>query len=457
MSNIGKKIKTAGSNIINSNIHINNKNQNNSKNISIYSNSNINKSSISNVNNKTKQKPKPSTCNPNQRERNIILMQEPSGIQGGGLWCQAPRKKLEEEEKPYVSIIPQIKEETKLLFDTEKMIDKKLIDNLRAQISELSSRLNEKIKNYTDAQFRAERAENLNKIIEEDLKSKNEELKTYKESSIEMQQDIESLNEALNSAKKEISRLQNELNEECAKNKELNNKLSELLIDKDKDKYLNNDEVTKLQKRIAQLIDEKENLMKVIHSKNDNYNNKFNEENLNQQLRDKDKILKSMEITMNKALAENLELKKKLAQEEQTKAQLNNIITKKNNINEELKTQVEAMKICVGNNLQEAKWNKSKMNQKDSNIKMMKDKLAQKDEEIQKLNKKIENLNKKLKNKKNGTNETKEVNDANEVVHQNPDNSKEVLIPVKAKPQLFGPDPKDFDYQDPDLEKDIFG
>ena len=335
MSNIGKKIKTAGSNIINSNIHINNKNQNNSKNISIYSNSNINKSSISNVNNKTKQKPKPSTCNPNQRERNIILMQEPSGIQGGGLWCQAPRKKVEEEEKPYVSIIPQIKEETKLLFDTEKMIDKKLIDNLRAQISELSSRLNEKIKNYTDAQFRAERAENLNKIIEEDLKSKNEELKTYKDSSIEMQQDIESLNEALNSAKKEISRLQNELNEECAKNKELNNKLSELLIDKDKDKYLNNDEVTKLQKRIAQLIDEKENLMKVIHSKNDNYNNKLNEENLNQQLRDKDKILKSMEITMNKALAENLELKKKLAQEEQTKAQLNNIITKKNNINED--------------------------------------------------------------------------------------------------------------------------
>lgn len=126
-------------------------------------------------------------------------------------------------------------------------------------------------------------------------------------------------------------------------------------------------------------------------------------------------------------------------------------------INEELKTQVEAMKICVGNNLQEAKWNKSKMNQKDSNIKMMKDKLAQKDEEIQKLNKKIENLNKKLKIKKNGINEIKEVTDINEVVHQNPDNSKEVLIQVKAKPQLFGPDSNDFDYQDPDLEKDIFG
>ena len=45
------------------------------------------------------------------------------------------------------------------------------------------------------------------------------------------------------------------------------------------------------------------------------------------------------------------------------------------------------MKICVDNNLQKEKWNKSKINQKDLNIKLMKDKLAQKDEEIQKLNK----------------------------------------------------------------------
>ena len=37
------------------------------------------------------------------------------------------------------------------------------------------------------------------------------------------------------------------------------------------------------------------------------------------------------------------------------------------------------------------------------------------------------------------------------------DGSKEIIIPVKAKPFLFGPEPSDFDYVDQDLEKDIFG
>ena len=51
-------------------------------------------------------------------------------------------------------------------------------------------------------------------------------------------------------------------------------------------------------------------------------------------------------------------------------------------INDELEIQIEAMKVCFDNNLQK-KWNKSKINQKNSNIKLMKDKLTQKDEEMQ--------------------------------------------------------------------------
>ena len=137
-------------------------------------------------------------------------MKDSTGIQGSDLWCQAPKKKIIEEEKPYISIIPQIREETKYIFDTEKIVDKRLIENLKSQISDLSNQLNEKISKYTDAQFRAEWAENLKKMLEEELKLKNEELQSYKESSIEMQQDIESLNGALNNAKKEISLLQND-------------------------------------------------------------------------------------------------------------------------------------------------------------------------------------------------------------------------------------------------------
>ena len=446
MSNKGKKIKIAGSTIINQNINIKDK-QYNIKNINISQNNNeFNKNSNSKINNRIKLKQKPLTSNINQRERNIILMQDSNGIQGSGLWCQASNKKLKEEEKPYISIIPQIKEETKFLFDTEKIIDKRLIENLKSQVSDLTCQLNEKIVKYSDAEFRAERAENLKKILEEELKSKNEELKSYKESSIEMQQDIESLNEALNNTKKEIYRLQNELNEECSKNKELNEKLTEFLINKDKNNYYNNDEISKLKKIIEQLSNEKEKLLKVIKNNGDNFDNGFTE------LRDKEKILKTMEIAMNKALNENLELKKRLSQEEQNKSQLNNIISKKNNINEELKTQIEAMKICVDTNLQKEKWNKNKISQKESNIKLIKDKLAQKDEEILKLNRKIEFLNKKLKNKKNiNNNSQNEINDNIE----NSNNSKEILIPIKAKPQLFGPEINNYDYQDPDLEKDI--
>ena len=452
MSNKGKKIKIAGSTIINQNINIKDK-QYNIKNININQSDNeFNKNWNSKISNRIRHKQKPLTSNINQRERNIILMQDSNGIQGSGLRCQASNKKSKEEEKPYISIIPQIKEETKFLFDTEKIIDKRLIENLKSQVSDLTCQLNEKIVKYSDAEFRAERAENLKKILEEELKSKNEELKSYKESSIEMQQDIESLNEALNNTKKEIYRLQNELNEECSKNKELNEKLTEFLINKDKNSYYNNDELSKLKKIIEQLSNENENLLKVIKNNGDNFDNGFTEENYKQQLRDKEKILKTMEITMNKALNENLELKKKLTQEEQNKSQLNNIISKKNNINDELKTQIEAMKICVDTNLQKEKWNKSKISQKESNIKLMKDKLAQKDEEILKLNKKIDFLNKKLKNKKIINNNSQ--NEINDNI-QNSNNSKEILVPIKAKPQLFGPEINNYDYQDPDLEKDI--
>ena len=451
MSNIGKKIKTAGSTIVNPNIHISTKPLNNRKSINIYPMNNIKNNNINNNNNnKIKPKPKPLTSNLNQRERNIILMKDSSGVQGSGLWCQASKKAIIEEEKPYISIIPQIREETKYIFDTEKIIDKRLIENLKSQISDLSNQLNEKISKYTDSEFRAECSDNLKKMLEEELKFKNEELKSYKESSIEMQQDIESLNGALNNAKKEISRLQSELNEECTKNKELNNKLTELLINKDKNNSLNNDEINKLHKIIEQLNTEKEKLLNNGNNNNngDYCNNGFNEENYKQQLRDKDKILKAMEIAMNKALNENLELKKKLAQEEQNKNLLNNIINKKNNINDELKIQIDAMKVCVDNNLQKEKWNKSKISQKDNNIKLMKDKLAQKDEEIQKLNKKIEFLNKKLKNKKNSNISLNDISNDN-LQNQNGNSSKEILIPVKAKPQLFGLENNNFDYQDP--------
>ena len=454
-SNSHKKIKTAGNNIIKNTTNIPNPRK--SKKISLPPNPQTNS------NNSKQKKKSPLTPSINQREKNILLMQDPSGIAGNGLWCQIPKKI---EDKPYESIIPKIKAENQLLLDPEKAADKKLITELKNQIRDLSLKLQEVTLKYSDAEFRAQRAENLQKITNEELQSKKDEFNDIHENAMNMENNVESLNEALNSAKKEINRLQQELNNESEINKKLNEQIEQLLKEKDKNNHFTNEEQIKLQNTIKQLNTEKENLLKIIQTKVNSEAN-LNIENLSSKLKEKERILKAMEITMNKALNENAELKRRLSLEENNKVQLNNIIAKKNQNCEELKSQLESMKSYVNSNLKEVEWNKSKVNQKESNIKLMKEKLKSKDEEIKNLNNKIAFLNKKLKNKKeinNNNNINNEENNKNDnliknqqKVINNEDGSKEIIIPVKAKPFLFGPEPADFEYEDKDLEKDIFG
>ena len=453
-SNNHKKIKTAGNNIIKNTTNVHNPRK--SKNISLSNNPQTNP-------NIPKQKKKsPLTPSINQREKNILLMQDPSGIAGNGLWCQIPKKI---EDKPYESIIPKIKAENQLLLDPEKAADKKLITELKNQIRDLSLKLQDVTLKYSDAEFRAQRAENLQKITNEELQSKKDEFNDIHENAMNMENNVESLNEALNSAKKEITRLQQELNNETEINKKLNEQIEQLLKEKDKNNHFTSEEQIKMQNTIKQLNTEKENLLKIIQTKVNSEAN-LNIENLSSKLKEKERILKAMEITMNKALNENAELKRRLNLEENNKVQLNNIIAKKNQNCEELKSQLESMKSYVNSNLKEVEWNKSKVNQKESNIKLMKEKLKSKEEEIKNLNNKIAFLNKKLKNKKEITNNNinNEENTKNDnliknqqKVINNEDGSKEVIIPVKAKPYLFGPEPADFEYEDKDLEKDIFG
>ena len=454
MSTTHKKIKTAGNTIIKTVIPKSTK----SKNISSSNNPHIT------TTNPKQKKKSPLTPSINQRERNILLMQDPSGIPGNGLWCQIPNKNR--EEKPYESIIPKIKAESQLLLDPEKAADKKLITELKNQIKDLSLKLQEVTLKYSDAEFRAQRAENLQKIANEELQNKKDEYNDIHENAMNMENNVESLNEALNNAKKEITRLQTELNSELELNKKLNSQIEELLKEKDKNNHFTSEEQIKLQKTIAQLNTEKENLLKIIQSKV-NSESSANIEALNSKLKEKERILNAMEITMNKALNENAELKRRLNLEENNKIQLNNIIAKKNQNCEELKSQIESMKSYVNSNIKEVEWNKSKINQKEVNIKLMKEKLKTKEEEIKQLNNKIAILNKKLKAKKelnNNANNINEENDKNEnliktkqKIINNEDGSKEIIIPVKAKPFLFGPEPADFEYEDKDLEKDIFG
>ena len=322
MSTVHKKIKAAGNNIIKNTNNIPKSNK--SKSISLSNNNNNQKINNNNTNLKQKKK-SPLTPSINQRERNILLMQGPSGIPGSGLWCQMPKKP---EEKPYESIIPKIKAENQLLLDPEKEADKKLISELKNQIRDLSLKLQEVTLKYSDAEFRAQRAENLQKIASEELQNKTEEYNDIHENAMNMENNVESLNEALNNAKKEISRLQNELNNEIEINKKLNTQIESLLKEKDKNNHFTSEEQIKLQKTITQLNLEKENLLKIIQTKV-NSESSLNIESLNSKLKEKERILKAMEITMNKALNEKAELKRKLSLEENSKIQLNNIIAKK--------------------------------------------------------------------------------------------------------------------------------
>ena len=119
-------------------------------------------------------------------------MQDPSGLAGNGLWCQVPKKNV--EDKPYESIIPKIKAESQLLLDPEKAADKKLIAELKNQIRDLSLKLQDVTLKYSDAEFRAQRAENLHKITNEELQSKKEEFNDIHENALNMENNVESLN-----------------------------------------------------------------------------------------------------------------------------------------------------------------------------------------------------------------------------------------------------------------------
>ena len=128
------------------------------------------------------------------------------------------------------------------------------------------------------------------------MQNKTEEYNDIHENAMNMENNVESLNEALNNAKKEISRLQNELNNEIEINKKLNTQIESLLKEKDKNNHFTSEEQIKLQKTITQLNLEKENLLKIIQTKV-NSESSLNIESLNSKLKEKERILKAMEIT----------------------------------------------------------------------------------------------------------------------------------------------------------------
>ena len=339
----------------------------------------------SSIPNKTQIK-KPGTSKSNSRKnnfnnihstnnKNMILMRDINSTPGNGLWCQQPLK----EEEPYESIIPKLNKDL-IELDPERESDKKIISQLKLQIKDLTTQLQSHMAKSYDAEYRAERAENNLQTYIDLLEAKSNELKDIESKNDSLESSISSLNEALNNAKKEIFRLTSELKNESDKNKSLTQNIQNLMIDKERNNVHNSSEVANLMKRIQVINEEKENLIKIIQNRSAKDNQGESKEEIQRILTEKNKILTSMETTMNKALNENAELKRRLNLEEGTKSKLNDIIKKKEEKIQSLKQQIQEYDESMNNYGTEMKWNQNQINQKDSQIKIIKDKMKKKDE-----------------------------------------------------------------------------
>ena len=99
------------------------------------------------------------------------------------------------------------------------------------------------------------------------FESKKLEYKELIDEKNQMENSINTLNEALNNAKKEIMRLNGLLNSESEKNKELNEQLQNFMIEKERNNYMNSTNMNGLNKQIEQLNKEKENLIKILNDR----------------------------------------------------------------------------------------------------------------------------------------------------------------------------------------------
>lgn len=361
--------------------------------------------------------------------KNTILVKDTANHQqGNGLWCINTEKNIntnlskENSEKQ--------KNETKMNLNTEiaNEFDKKIIDNLKFKNKDLTEKLLNALTKAAEMEYKSQRLENKMKDYLDICEEKVEENKEIKEKLESLENNIIHLNEALSNARKEINRLQIELNNESEKAKSVLEMHQSLLLEKDRREAMVNSEVNNLLIHIQGLVSDKDNLLKLM--KNQDKKNEY-ANNIQKLIDEKEITSKNNEIQINKILAENADLKRRILNEENNKIKLNEIIKKKKEKINLLKDQLKSYKDAVVSSRNETKWNSEMVAQRDNQLKILKEKLINKESEIQKLNKALDNFKKR---KQGNTNPNAEDNDVIEM---------QKIIP---KPFLFGPETNDKDF-----------
>lgn len=361
--------------------------------------------------------------------KNTILVKDTANHQqGNGLWCINTEKNINSNLSKENS--EKQKNETKMNLNTEiaNEFDKKIIDNLKFKNKDLTEKLLNALTKAAEMEYKSQRLENKMKDYLDICEEKVEENKEIKEKLESLENNIIHLNEALSNARKEINRLQIELNNESEKAKSVLEMHQSLLLEKDRREAMVNSEVNNLLIHIQGLVSDKDNLLKLM--KNQDKKNEY-ANNIQKLIDEKEITSKNNEIQINKILAENADLKRRILNEENNKIKLNEIIKKKKEKINLLKDQLKSYKDAVVSSRNETKWNSEMVAQRDNQLKILKEKLINKESEIQKLNKALDNFKKR---KQGNTNPNAEDNDVIEM---------QKIIP---KPFLFGPETNDKDF-----------
>lgn len=308
--------------------------------------------------------------------------------------------------------------------------DKKIIEMLKIKNDDLNKQLGEALVKYYECEFRTQRAENLKEDYGELIQKKILENKELLESNESLNNEISALTNSLNFIKKEMERFNTEnsklLDEDKLKSKKINTleKRVELLTTRlekcesengnYKLKFMELNDTIEMQKltieRNKKLLGEKgnDNTSKELSGKSTNHQM---EQKLNEQ---KDEIIK-LQLNI-------YDLKKRLSEDEKIRNNLFDVIKNKKQKNKDLKFEINKIAFENKETVNMNNWSQELVMQKESTIKVQKEK-------INNLLNENKNLN-KLLHKVNGISKADKCIETDAVVE-------DVYVRVKPQPTVF--------------------
>jgi chromosome segregation ATPase len=305
-----------------------------------------------------------------------------------------------------------------ILEDVKKNEDKKIIEILKSKNDDLQKQLQQALVKYYDSEFRMQRAEHQREDFWEIIEKKLQENKEIFQANENLNNQISSITQSLNFSKREVERLNKENTklkeeEESRLNKYLIlEKQYEITSQKAKDFECENQGFKYRVKELTEKLEIQQLTIDRLKNKNNIYEHdgddissvkggnrlnsgKLQSYTLEQKIREQSDEIIKLQIQVH-------ELKKKLSEDEQLRANLFDVIKSKKQKNKSLKNERDKIAFVNEETGKENKWSHDLILQKDNTIKLQKEKLNN-------LNNEIKNLNKLLSKYKNLKTEDKAV------------------------------------------------